>query len=272
MIKLYMYDFEHIVKPTLFSDGTSQVWELPEKILNNDVLSIQWLFENESEIFHLMQIVDLYDKMNSGYLFHKYLTIPYLPYARQDKDIGNGQTFSLHTFSKIINSMNFNSVTSQDVHNPELTKSLINNFNNQTNVTFEFMNHIFKNTDYNVVCYPDDGAFKRYKLGCPWHQFLKFEKIRNQMTGQIESIRLDDSFLENDNLKLNVLIVDDICDGGRTFLECYKLLVKNLLVENIGLFVTHGVFKDNSDAMLLENGFDDVFSVHKLKDFKNVSR
>lgn len=42
MIKLNGYE----VKPTIFPDGTSQVWKLPEMSILNSVNVITWEFEN----------------------------------------------------------------------------------------------------------------------------------------------------------------------------------------------------------------------------------
>jgi ribose-phosphate pyrophosphokinase len=56
----------------------------------------------------------------------------------------------------------------------------------------------------------------------------------------------------------HVIIVDDICDGGRTFIELAKVLKSNK-VKNITLFVTHGIFSKGVDA-LFENGIDNIIT------------
>jgi ribose-phosphate pyrophosphokinase len=45
-----------------------------------------------------------------------------------------------------------------------------------------------------------------------------------------------------------VLIIDDICDGGKTFLELGKKL-KELGAKSVLLHVTHGIFSKGRDAM-----------------------
>jgi len=46
-----------VVKPTIFPDGTSQVWKLPLDGLN--YVKIKWQFESEGEIVHLDQLMHL---------------------------------------------------------------------------------------------------------------------------------------------------------------------------------------------------------------------
>jgi ribose-phosphate pyrophosphokinase len=45
----------------------------------------------------------------------------------------------------------------------------------------------------------------------------------------------------------NFLIVDDICDGGRTFIELAKVL-RPLTNGSIFLYVTHGIFSQGLDV------------------------
>ena len=49
-----------IVRPTIFPDGTSQVWKLANLSEDDDAENhILWEFEDEAEIFHLAQLVEL---------------------------------------------------------------------------------------------------------------------------------------------------------------------------------------------------------------------
>src|SRR5437016_2062705 len=113
-----------LLKSTVFPDGTSQVWNLQPEILQANVINITWNFEQEREILDLMSLSML---IPSAY---KNLHIPYLPYARQDKDISNDSTFNLHFICKLINHLSCDKVTAVDVHNPKLAAKLIDNFKN----------------------------------------------------------------------------------------------------------------------------------------------
>ena len=105
---------EHIITPTIFPDNTSQVWQLDPNLLDSKSFNIVWEFENEGELFHLQQLVQLlkYGRVPCPINLH----MPYLPYGRQDKDVSNDSTFALKTFCNVIDRMNFDKVSTLDAH------------------------------------------------------------------------------------------------------------------------------------------------------------
>lgn len=113
----------NVIKPTMFPDGTSQVWriELPEEIGPYSI--VKWEFENEAEFMHLAQLKSLLDQTRRGVQLY----LPYLPYGRQDKDPQNNQTFALFTFARLLNVLDFESVSCFDPHS-SVANFLINKF------------------------------------------------------------------------------------------------------------------------------------------------
>jgi phosphoribosylpyrophosphate synthetase len=90
-------------------------------------------------------------------------------------------------------------------------------------------------TESSVACYPDKGARVKYTdfYNLP---SIHGNKIRNQDTGHIEQY---DLFGNCEGKR--ILIVDDICDGGATFVLLADQLYANG-AEEVNLFVTHGIF------------------------------
>lgn len=220
------------VHTTIFPDNTSQVWKLPEELINkrNAHVDILWEFCNEGELMHLSQLVDLLNE----YDISSSLELTYLPYGRQDKEISNTTTFALKTFANLINNMGFTKVTILDPHSTDAL-NLINN--SYAIYPFKEVIDIFNLTSSDFICYPDNGAKRKYSSLYPFFHIYGSKK-RNQLTGYIESYSIISSYNIKDK---NILIVDDICDGGMTF----KLLTKDLLkagAREINLFVTHGIF------------------------------
>ena len=113
------------IKPTIFSDKTSQVWKLPEGCLNGKQFNIVFEFENEGEIFQLQQLVSLIRHGNIPREFN--LHMPFLPYGRQDKEISNESTFAFRIFASVLNYMCFDKVTTLDAHS-NLGEEIITNF------------------------------------------------------------------------------------------------------------------------------------------------
>jgi len=65
-------------------------------------------------------------------------------------------------------------------------------------------------------------------------------KVRDVKTGEIlyTSVNYQEGGLKGKN----VLIVDDICDGGRTFIELARVLENYNEANSVDLYVTHGIF------------------------------
>lgn len=228
MIKLNGVD----IVPTIFPDKTSQVWHLPESLLEaahkEGVAEVQWDFEYEGELMHVAQLKDLLDAWEIA----TSLRMPYLPYARQDKRVSNETTFALSTFGKLINAMEWSSVTVLDAHN----NWRANVIKNLEDIGPKFyIEKAYASCGADLILYPDEGARKRYEaydIGPSVHA----EKVRNQATGEIEKVVIHGSVAGK-----KILIVDDLADAGRTFIEIAKLATANGTRE-IHLYVTHGLF------------------------------
>lgn len=256
MIKIQTLDLienvEHVVKPTIFPDNTSQCWKLPEEIINSLNVKITWNFEAEREVIDLFSLKKLIYKAKNNHLH-----IPYLPYARQDKNVSNETTFNLHVLAELINSMEFNLITAVDVHNVGFCKEWIKNFAN-----IEVNNFIEESLNFiptDGIIFPDFGASKRYQTTL---NSIVCEKTRNQDTGEITGHELEIVEFDLEKAK-RVLIVDDICDGGATFISVVKMLKRINPSLYIDLFVTHGMFSKGKQV-LYNAGIDNIFTTNSL--------
>lgn len=91
------------VKQEQFGDGTLKC----EAVHGDEILAngnvIWWLYDNDAELFTLYCVVrDLQNRMPTA---QNYLFMPYIPHARQDRNV-SGRLFTLKYFSEIINSLN----------------------------------------------------------------------------------------------------------------------------------------------------------------------
>lgn len=223
-----------LVTPTIFPDGTSQIWKLNFLAASGNFCEIKWNFESEAEIMHISQLRDLLETkgINNISLF-----LPYFPYARQDKEVSNESTFAKTTFCKLI--FGFRWRTTYDVHSEKCNIPLIDN---------KRPDHFLKAiADYNpdAIFFPDHGAMTRYQkmfLDSPEFNIIPRmygEKIRNQQTGEITDYKVY-AWKDNHDGE-RVLILDDICDGGATFINAAREL-KKIGIKEIGLCVSHGIF------------------------------
>jgi len=193
------------------------------------------------------------------------LVMPYIPYARQDRQCFEGESFTLKVFTQIINSANFENVFVLDSHSdvaPALLENCINIKNDQY-VEMAFL-EIGSYDDADIILIsPDAGAnkksnklFEKLKI---FNSLIKCDKKRNVIDGSIEGFEV---FTSNLNSSC-CLIVDDICDGGRTFIGIAKELKKKN-AGNIYLFVTHGIFSNGFDE--LGKYFKAIYCTNSFKD------
>lgn len=234
------------LNPTLFPDGTSQVWKLPEDVLSKRWGFITWTFDHEGEIMQVAQLRDLL--AHSG--INASLFMPYLPYGRQDKAIKNDQSFALHSFARVLNALNFDKVSCLDPHS-DAAKLLINNL--RVIEPIEYIGQTINIVKPACLCFPDKGAADRYGELFPQMPSVFASKVRNQETGEITGLEL-----HGDVKMKSVLMVDDICDGGMTFIKLAEKLKTGGAI-NIYLYVTHGIFSKTL-APLVAADIDRIFT------------
>lgn len=237
------------ITPTTFPDRTSQVWQLSSWPPYSG--KITWEFTHEGEFMHLAQLVEL---LRARTELPVYLHLPYLPYGRQDKEVDNGATFALHAFARLINALGFTRVDIGDPHSP-VALELIER--SRAYYPRQAVELTLGKTQSDLIVYPDQGALRKYTriyagvdVGYLWG-----EKVRDQATGRILSYRLSGG---PSVLGRRCLIVDDICDGGATFILLAQAL-REQGVDSVSLFVTHGLFTQGV-RRLFDAGIDRVFT------------
>jgi ribose-phosphate pyrophosphokinase len=242
---------------TLFPDNTSQVWKLNQISYQSECkcgecsATVSWEFSNEAEFMHLAQLKMLLDKL----AIPARLSLKYLPYGRQDKEVKDDTTFALRTFAKLLNSLHFEEVTIQDPHS-NIALDLINN--SRAIYPIFKIEKILGILDASTICYPDKGAVEKYSKIYPW-VYLYGNKVRDQATGYISSYHIaSDSIQTMKIVGQKVLIIDDICDGGMTFVLLAKALFDHGASE-VNLFVTHGIFSKGLKP-LKEAGINRIFT------------
>jgi ribose-phosphate pyrophosphokinase len=163
------------------------------------------------------------------------LLLPFLPNARQDRRMVSGDAFGLKVFANFLNSLELSRVILFDPHS-EVAPALINN--SVVIPQWEFVTRVLpKDGNYKLVA-PDVGALKKTQESAHIldKEVIIANKHRIPATGQIVDIDVWG------DVKDQILyIVDDICDGGATFIILAKKL-KELGAKEVHLVVSHGIF------------------------------
>lgn len=189
------------------------------------------------------------------------LELPYLPYARQDRVCAEGQAFSLEVMVRLLGMMRIKRLLTWDCHSEaglQLTQA--HNVKPATIIQSDAALSALLAEENSILVCPDKGAVTRCKdiqqtLGLKHIVFC--EKHRDPKTGKIVQTEV----LSDDLSGRCAVITDDICDGGRTFIEIAKQL-RAKHVERIVLFVTHGIF--SKGLGVFDDLIDQVITTNSL--------
>jgi ribose-phosphate pyrophosphokinase len=237
------------IKIINFSAGEGHV-ELSKEAIHNiksdyGPTLIRCDYTSDSDLFHVAFLVDAIREVKSSPRIH--LLIPYFPYARQDRVTTYGSAFSLKVATRFINSLKLDKVFIQDPHSVVLP-TLLDNHEILTN-RYDVIDKLVRgnvNRDKFVVVAPDAGAVKRSKFIAEKFdlRFAIADKKRDPSTGKILSTEIFGKLQDGDH----IIVVDDICDGGRTFIELAKSIRKENDV-SMHLFVTFGIFSKGKGVL-----------------------
>lgn len=198
------------------------------------------------------------------------LLMPYVPYARQDRRMIPGDPLSIRVLADVINGCGFGEVWVLDPHS-DVTTAVIDGC--RTLPIHAYVAAALERSGASRVVIPDAGATKRVSgiLGAIGGRAANLATIQATKTrdlvdrGRITGMQLAGG---GDVAGQVCLIVDDICDGGRTFLELSKLL-RGHGAKAVHLYVTHGIFSHGLEPLLecpIDGGrLDGVFTTNSIR-------
>ena len=199
------------------------------------------------------------------------LYIPYCIGGRSDRKFQEGGINYIKTvIAPILNSQNFDEVKIMDPHS-DVLEACINNFvktNNDNLMLMALKSILNEDNDVSNICLvsPDAGAYKKIfdvakKFGID--KIITATKVRDIKTGKI--LHTEIPTLDQHN-KLKYIIVDDICDGGRTFIELAKAIHGSRPTAEVYLVVTHGIFSNGLYELSKE--ITKIYSTNSVKEIE----
>ncbi|WP_130734947.1 ribose-phosphate diphosphokinase [Flavobacterium sp. J27] len=188
--------------------------------------------------------------------------VPYFPAARQDRVMIPGEPLSVKVYADIINALQLESIHVFDPHS-EVTPAVLNNCKVIPN--YQFIQEVIQKIGNEVLLIsPDGGALKKiYKVSefLGGVEVVECSKSRDVKTGKLSGFKVYSEDLEGKDC----LIVDDICDGGGTFIGLAEEL-KNKNAGRLYLAVSHGIFNKGFESLQV---FERIFTTNSFKDIEN---
>lgn len=215
-----------------------------------------------------------------------HLYVPYIIGARSDRKFEEGgNNYVKHVIAPAINNLKFRSVTCIDPHS-DVLEACINRFRKESNIN---LIKFSLNNIYNLICgetaylkqnnfilvSPDAGASKKiYKLAEQIGykgDIITCSKDRDDngnLTKTVVPITGHQHNMLHNGPYKDFIIIDDICDGGATFINIVKEIKKYFhesgkTKSKIYLIVTHGIFSKGFGE--LQQYFDGIYTTNSYK-------
>jgi len=257
-IELFIDNHKVAISHGLFPDGA--VWlkvtgELPSfaQVMRIRVAAMR----DMNDFMLLAQLVDAVRHVTDIVVSH--LELAWLPWARQDRHMVPGDSFALKVFAAQLNLLNFDKVFILDPHS-DAAAAAINHCvvipQEKCLVQSHTLRRAIAQGELMLVA-PDAGALKKIHnvaKATGASSWATLTKERDVATGQLTGFAL----VAGDVAGKNLLIVDDLCDAGGTFIGSAQVL-REAGALSVSLYVTHGIFSKGVEH-LLTNGIDTIYT------------
>lgn len=174
--------------------------------------------------------------------------IPYLPFARHDRRNDANDSNPVPWVLQLLSTVDAVTI------DPHSDVSGVLPHYHQARVVALFEKHaIFENNA--LVAIPDAGATKKAYAWLGQRDYVQCLKTRDTKTGALSGFEIIHPEMVYDR---DVVIIDDICDGGGTFIGlAEKLLEAN--ARSLRLGVTHGLFTKGIEV--IKKKFDRIYTL-----------
>jgi ribose-phosphate pyrophosphokinase len=246
-----------------FPDGQPHIKLDIEKLDSQQVVDVLCRIRTPQELFKLVMVSDLLKHKGLKSRLH----IKYLMGARMDRRIDDSQPFTLKLVCDIINNSFPDSPVSVFCPHSEAVSLLLKNYVEFLESETNFYYRVFEQIEEPfTLILPDAGAGKRWHNS--FHKFndslirkncniVECSKKRDMQTGKLSS------FVVTERVNKTCLILDDLCDGGRTFIGLAKELRENG-AKRVELAVCHGIFSYGYDL----EGVDQIYTTNSFTEHK----
>jgi len=232
-------------KTVRFPAGESQIIVTSENLPKEATINLY--FESNNDMVELLLLVDA---LKAAGCRPTTLYVPYFPAARQDRRQGV-ESLGMEVYAVIIDLCGFDNVITVDLHNGKLLGGY-KEIPQKMAFVMTAMKYLTQDT---VLVAPDKGAVGKvgelratlWNLGLDLN-VLQCAKERDYHTGRISSIEVPGPFFGQSGG--HFMVVDDICDGGATF-----ILLAEAIREKYGedcvldLYTTHGIYSKGTEEL-----------------------
>ena len=243
-------------KTRVFPDGESKITfgRIPK---NSVILVVQSTYPPvDTNLLQALSIISQARKVSSKI----YAIIPYMGYARQDRQFLSGEVVTMSIIARMIQAAGAKKVIAIDIH----SKTALNHFKiPKENVSAipELAKYFKKMKLKNaLVVSPDMGGSLRAKKFASLLNtgFIALKKSRNRNTGKV----LIQSSKVNVRGK-DLILVDDIISTGGSIIKAAQFL-KRQKCKRVFVACTHGLFVEDAEKKIKKAGVSRIISTNTI--------
>jgi len=240
----------------IFPDGESKITfrRIPKKSI---ILVVQSTYPPvDTNLLQLVSIISEARKASSKI----YAIIPYMGYARQDKQFLSGEVVTMSIVAKMLQSAGAKKVIVVDIH----SNIALNHFKIPTeNVSAipELAKYFKKlNLKNPLVVSPDMGGYSRSKKFASLLKtdFIVLKKHRDRKTGRV-SIQTAKVDVQGKDL----ILVDDIISTGGSIIKAAQFLKKQKC-KRVFVACTHGLLVEGAEKKIRKAGVSRIISTNTI--------
>ena len=240
----------------IFPDGESKVTlgKIPKKSV---ILVVQSTYPPvDTNLLQALSIISQVRKISS----RTFAIIPYMGYARQDKQFLSGEVITMSVVAKMLQSAGAKKVIVVDIH----SNIALNHFKIPTeNVSAipELAKYFKKlNLKNPLVVSPDMGGYSRSKKFASLLKtdFIVLKKHRDRKTGRV-SIQTAKVDVQGKDL----ILVDDIISTGGSIIKAAQFLKKQKC-KRVFVACTHGLLVEGAEKKIRKAGVSRIISTNTI--------
>ena len=239
-----------------FPDGESKI-TFRHNLKKSVVLVVQSTYPPvDTNLLQILSIISEAKKISSKI----YAIMPYMGYARQDRQFLNGEIVTMSVVAKMLQAAGAKKIIAVDIH----SKTALRHFKIPTeNVSAipELAKYLKKLKLKNpIVVSPDTGGSLRAKKFADIlkSDFITLKKSRNRKTGKV-SIRSTKADVNGKDL----IIVDDIISTGGSVVKATQFLKKQKC-KRVFVVCTHGLLVGDAEKNIKKAGVTQIISTNTI--------
>lgn len=180
------------------------------------------------------------------------IALPFYPVGTNERVESEGRVATANTYSLLLSSLprlgRPNRIMIYDLHTLQNRFYFHNSTIPSMHSCIPLLLSRLKGTSTRTVCFPDDGAAKRFSafFKTAGYEIIVCGKVRD---GDKRIVKVQDG----EPRGKDVVIVDDLVQSGGTLYEC-AVVLKSLGATSVSAFVSHGVFPNQAWRQFLRGG------------------